>query len=152
MQKTEQMLLRAILDNPEMSIISVGPDRLIQSFNRGAEELLGYKAEEVIGKVSPEIFHDQDEVRERTAQMSRELGMALKTGADAFVARTMLTGAPDVQEWTYIRKDGTRFRMLLEVSILRDENGAMQGYVGIAMRVPQWNQVEERRKTATAAK
>jgi PAS domain-containing protein len=147
-QKPELMLLHAILDNPQISVISTGPDGKIQTFNRGAENLLGYGAEEVIGKVTPEAVHDAEEVRQRAAELTAEFGVAVEPGMGSFVTKATITGAPEVREWTYIRKDGGRLRMVLEVSILRDEQGMMQGYVGVAMQVPDWDQNRERRKAA----
>lgn len=40
-------LLKAILDNPQVSVISTDESGKVSTFNRGAEELLGYKAEEI---------------------------------------------------------------------------------------------------------
>ena len=42
----------------DVAIIAAEKDLLITVFNTGAERLLGYTAEEVIGKVTPAIFAD----------------------------------------------------------------------------------------------
>jgi len=146
--QTEHMLLHAILNNQQIAVISTGPDGIIQSFNPGAEAMLGYKAEEVIGKVTPEIIHDPEEVREQAAHITKEFGVAVKPGLEAFTTKATITGQTEVHDWTYIRKDKSRLRVLLGVSILRDENGAMQGYVGVAMQMPAWERDIERRKAS----
>jgi len=150
LNSTDQILLHAILNNPQICVISTGPDGKIQSFNKGAETMLGYKAEEVIGKVTPEIIHDAEEVREQAARVAKEFGIAVKEGLEAFTTKATITGATEVNQWTFIRKDGSRLRALLGVSILRDENGAMQGYVGVSMQMPPWEKGRERRKAEVA--
>jgi len=129
--------LASILENPRLAIISTGPDGKVRTFNRGAEELLGYKAEEIIGKVTPEIWHDTEETKRRTAELREKFGVKVETGFYTFNTEATITGTPELNEWTYIRKDGSRVRAVLAVSILRDAKGAMEGYIGVAMRVPE---------------
>ena len=148
LNQTEHILLRAILNNQQISVISTGPDGMIQTFNAGAEAMLGYKAEEVIGKVTPEIIHDPEEVKQQAAHITKEFGVAVKPGLEAFTTKATITGQTEVNEWTYVRKDRSRLRVLLGVSILRDDNGAMQGYVGVAMQLPAWEKDVDRRKRA----
>jgi len=45
-----QSLLAAIVENADDAIIAFSPEGVIRSWNRGAETLLGYKPEEMIGK------------------------------------------------------------------------------------------------------
>lgn len=146
----EHILLHAILNNPQISVISTGPDGTIQTFNAGAENMLGYKAEEVVGKVTPEVIHDPEEVKQQAARITKEFGIAVKPGLEAFTTKATITGQTEVHDWTYIRKDGSRTRALLGVSILRDENGAMQGYVGVAMQMPAWEKDVDRRRAAAS--
>jgi PAS domain-containing protein len=42
--------LKAILNASEFSIIAVDVDGTVKEFNKGAEVLLGYTAEELVGK------------------------------------------------------------------------------------------------------
>ncbi|MDI1304927.1 MAG: PAS domain S-box protein, partial [bacterium] len=77
--------LSAILNSTDFSIISSDLEGTIKEFNRGAEIILGYKAEEVIGKTSPSIFHLWDEVVKRTDDLSIEFGKDLVPGYDTFV-------------------------------------------------------------------
>src|SRR5438270_4227723 len=123
LSQTEHILLHAILNNPQICVISTGPDGKIQSFNKGAETMLGYKAEEVIGKVTPEIIHDPKEVNEQAARITKEFGIAVKPGLEAFTTKATITGATEIGQWTYVRKDRSLLQVLLGVSILRDENG-----------------------------
>ena len=141
LNSTDQILLHAILNNPQICVISTGPDGKIQSFNAGAEAMLGYKADEVIGKVTPEI---------KFTVTTAFYGIAVKPGLEAFTTKATITGATEIGQWTYVRKDRSLLQVLLGVSILRDENGAMQGYVGVSMQMPPWEKGRERRKAEVA--
>jgi PAS domain S-box-containing protein len=136
-QKRAEMALRelstfqkAMLDNAGHAIISYTPDGIICLFNPAAESLLGYRAEELVGK-SPALFHDPDEVATRTRLFSEELGVAIKPGFDAVIEKSR-RGLPNEHEWTYIRKDGTRLTVLLTVTALRNPHGDITAYLGIA--------------------
>lgn len=135
--RPEPDFLKAILENPQISVISTDESGKIRTFNRGAEELLGYKAEELIGKLTPEIWHDPEETRQRSAELTRDYGVKVSTGFHTYTAEATITDAPAAHEWIYIRKDGTRIKVVLAVSMLRDSYGKMCGYIGIAMRIPE---------------
>ena len=47
----------------------------ITLFNAGAERMLGYRADEVVGVATPALFHDADEVAARAAELGVEPGM-----------------------------------------------------------------------------
>ncbi|MBS0170490.1 MAG: response regulator [Nitrospira sp.] len=125
---------RAILDNAGYAIISCRPDGIIQLFNPAAEALLGYRTDELIGCQHPGIFHDPAEVAARARQFSDELGRIIAPGFDVFVEKCRCN-LPNEHEWTYIRKDGTRRTVLLNVTALRDADGKITGYLGVASDV-----------------
>jgi PAS domain S-box-containing protein len=129
-------LQRAILESANYSIISTDRDGIIRSFNSAAERMLGYSSAEVVGVTTPEIIHDVPEVVARAAELSRELGRHVEAGFEAFVARAKL-GKPDEREWTYVRKDGSRFPVLLSVTALFDQANQVTGYLGIASDITE---------------
>ncbi len=64
--------LEAVLNAAtEVSIIATDPTGTIRIFNRGAERMLGYTAEEVVGRSTPEIIHLRSEVEARSDALSR---------------------------------------------------------------------------------
>ena len=128
--------LDAILENPEICVISTDESGKVRTANRGAEELLGYTADEMIGKLTPEAWHDAEETRTRGAELTKQYGVKVNTGFHTFTAAATITDAPAAHEWTFVRKDGSRVRVVLAVSLLRDSHGKMCGYIGIAMRIP----------------
>ncbi|MES2076816.1 MAG: PAS domain S-box protein [Pseudomonadota bacterium] len=141
------MLQRAILAHASYAIIATDTEGLIRLFNPAAERMLGYSAGEVLGRRTPAMLHDAGEVRARAAALSRELGREVAPGFEVFVARARL-GLDDEREWTYVRKDGSRFLAQLSVSALRGEDGAVNGYLGISSDVSA--REEDRRKLVAA--
>ncbi|HFD40174.1 MAG TPA: PAS domain S-box protein, partial [Anaerolineae bacterium] len=67
-------LQRAILNAADYAIIATTPEGTIIVFNPAAERMLGYRAEEVVGRATPAIIHDPEEVAERAKLFSEELG------------------------------------------------------------------------------
>ncbi|MBL8959015.1 MAG: response regulator, partial [Gemmatimonadetes bacterium] len=122
----------ALLQSASDSIVATDTSGLITSFNAAAESLLGARAEDVVNRHSPALWHVPEEVVARAEELSRELGRPVEPGIDAFVAKVKETRQPDVREWTCIRTDGTRFPVRLAVTPVIDANGAMIGYIGIA--------------------
>jgi PAS domain S-box-containing protein len=113
----EESWRNAILESASQAIISTSIDGVIHTFNRAAEKMLGYRAEDIIGIVTPSIFHDPCEVVERAKIFSQELDVQIEPGFDVFVAKSH-RNLPNEHEWIYIHKDGTRFPVLLSVSAI----------------------------------
>ena len=132
---------RAILDSANYAIISTTPDGIIRTFNAAAQRLLGYTAEEVVGKVTPLVLHDYQEVVQRAQEFTEELGLAIEPGFESFVAKTRM-GKIDEREWTYIRKDGSRFPVLLSITAVRDLEGNITGFLGIGHDITERQQAE----------
>lgn len=134
-------LQNAILNSANYSVISTSPDGLIKTFNRTAEKWLGYSADEIVDKQSAAIFHDSQEVIQRTAELNAELGINFEPGFETFVAKTR-SGSIDEREWTYIRKDGSRFPVLLSITSMRDNSGEITGFLGVATDITERKQME----------
>jgi PAS domain S-box-containing protein len=108
----------AIVNSSNDAIYSATPDGIITSWNHGAEELYGYKAEEVLGKpvlitVPPDRSHE-----------TRSHFDKLKKGERIETYQTERR-----------RKDGSSVSILLSVSPLRDRQGTMIGASAIARDV-----------------
>ncbi|MBL1143286.1 MAG: PAS domain S-box protein [Proteobacteria bacterium] len=124
-------LQKAILDGANVIIISTNVNGMIISFNACAENMLGYKSIEVVGKYTPEIIHDKNEIIERAKSLTEELNESIKPGFDTFVALPN-RGEIDEHEWTYISKQGERLPVMLYITAMRDEENNITGYLGIA--------------------
>lgn len=134
-------LLSNLLDAAtEMSIIATDDNGLITIFNRGAENLLGYKANEMIGKSSLAPLHQPQEIQERAVELTVEYGNAIE-GFDVFVYKARTEG-PETMNWTYIRKDGSQCQVSLSVSAMCDSDGKVVGYLGIAVDITEQHLLE----------
>ena len=133
---------RAILDYASQAIIATTPSGVIQTFNPAAERMLGYRAEDMVGKVTPAVIHDPEETIERAKIFSKELGLQIEPGFEVFVTKTR-KNLPNEHEWTYIRKNGTRFPVLLSISALRDTAGQITGFLGLAQDITARKQIEK---------
>jgi PAS domain S-box-containing protein len=101
------LMLRNVLDAAsEISIIATDADGTIALFNRGAERMLGYSADEMIGKQTPAIIHDAAEIHQRGEELSQQYGEPVE-GFRVFVHVPEQDGA-EIHDWTYIRKDQHR--------------------------------------------
>ncbi|MFC4159321.1 PAS domain S-box protein [Chitinimonas lacunae] len=140
-QRETFALQRAVLDGTHYAIISTDTDGVIRSFNRGAEKMLGYHAEEVVGRVTPLLIHDLQEIASQAEQLSAELGCTIKPSFDVFAWRTR-DGAVDEREWTYVCRDGRRLPVMVSTSALRDEKGTIQGYLSVAHDLSERHKVE----------
>ena len=133
----------AILNHAGHGIISATPDGIITSFNPAAEQMLGYWSEKAIGSAVSEAIFDRTEIFERSKSLTAELGETIEPGFATLVAKA-LRNLPDQHEWTFIRRDGTRFPVLLSVTALHDLEGEVTGYLGLAV------DISEQKKTQLA--
>jgi signal transduction histidine kinase/ActR/RegA family two-component response regulator len=138
-------LQNAIFNSANFSSIATDAKGVIQIFNVGAERMLGYKAAEVMDKITPADISDPKEVIARATALSVELGTAITPGFEALVFKAS-RGIEDIYELTYIRKDGSRFPAVVSVTALRDAQNGIIGYLLIGTDNTARQVVEQERK------
>ena len=106
--------LEGIVENSADLIITVNPQGLIQTVNRGAEQALGYRREELIGQRIELLFADP---RERDIAITR----LLQSGDNVTNYDTR-----------FLTKDKKVRNVLLTLSRLRDRDGTPIGTIGIS--------------------
>jgi PAS domain S-box-containing protein len=121
-------LQNAILTSANFSIIATDEQGIIQLFNVGAERMLGFKAAEVVNKISPSDIHDPQEVMARAQALSLELATTIAPGFEALAFKASRE-IEDIYELTYICKDGSRFPAIVSITALRDDYGDIIGYL-----------------------
>jgi len=139
--------LQAILNSSFASIIGTDTEGVITHFNKGAEAMLQYTAEEMIGKQTPVIIHLAPELAMRGEILSAQFGKEI-TGFGVLVGSTR-DAKHELNKWTYVRKDGTTFPVQLVLSALKDENGTIIGFLGIGIDITE---LEENRLKLLEAK
>jgi len=158
-EETERLLYRfqsanaqrqAVLDAAlQMSIIAINLDGEVQLFNRGAETLLGYTSDEVVGRRTLLDFLLPEEVTTHAAELAVELGHPVPPAG--LFAAYVKHGLISAREWTYRRKDGTRFPVSLSVTPLRGGDGSLAGYLAAAMDITERKWAEEEAHRAKLA-
>ncbi len=133
---------QAVLENAGVSIINTDTAGIIRSFNAAAERMLGYRREEIIGRETAMRYLDPAEVAERAAEFGRRRGRTTQPGFGFFVE--LVRDAPCTQEWTHIRKDGTRLPVSVVLSTLLAPDGRHLGLCAIGTDLSE-------RKAAEAA-
>ena len=125
-QDTERF--RSFLEGvKDYAIFMTDPDGRVVSWNAGAERVLGYPAQEVIGR-HVALFGTPEQARDGAPPP--ELRQAAR---DGFCE----------QERWHVRKDGTRFWAHELVTALRDENGDIDGYAQVMRDITDRKQLEE---------
>src|SRR4051812_11515452 len=112
--------LAAIIDSAEDAIISKTLQGIITSWNKGAERIFGYKADEVIGKSITILIpagHENEE--------------------PAILARLRAGERIEHYETVRQRKDGTLLDISLSVSPIRDGNSRIVGASKIARDITE---------------
>ncbi|PKO73696.1 MAG: hypothetical protein CVU23_01350, partial [Betaproteobacteria bacterium HGW-Betaproteobacteria-17] len=123
--------LQGIIDAAtQVAIIATDAHGLITLFNRGAEQMLGYRAQDMVGRQTPLSLHDAAEMAARAEALSLAYGRPLQ-GMEVFLEPAR-RGDSIPREWTYVRSDGIRLTVNLGVTPLHDEDGSITGFLGVA--------------------
>ncbi|MCP5053819.1 MAG: response regulator [bacterium] len=140
------LLAKGIIESvTTVAIMALDENGIINQFNTGAERMLGYTADEVVGKHTPFIFHLPSEMDEMSERLSRELGYKIE-GFEMFEEAIKRYG-PQENQWTCVRKDGSHLNVHLYANHIFDENGSIIGRIGIINDITaQKNALEERKK------
>jgi PAS domain S-box-containing protein len=123
------------------SLIATDPEGILTMFNTGSERMLGFRAEDLIGKETPLLFLHAPELATRACPPEQE-GSTPPGGFAAFVSRAKTNGC-DEREWTYVRKDGVHIPVDLTLTVMHDKDGAITGYLGVAQEISDRKRLEE---------
>lgn len=123
--------LASIIDSSEDAILAKGLDGTITNWNRGAERIYGYAAEEVIGKnIRMLVPSDRpEEIPEILTKIAR--GEAIEH-----------------YESVRVTKGGRRLNVSISVSPLRDTSGEIVGASAIARDITEQRRAEDQLRQA----
>jgi len=136
-------LHEALLESVNHAFISVGLDGRINFFNQAAQRMLGYSSAEVVGRHTPLLFHDAGEIARLAGKLAQQLGRPVAMDMNVFF-QSEAQGEVVEAEWTYIRKDGSRFPVLLATMALWSARREIIGYLGVAVDITERRRVEEK--------
>ncbi len=139
--------LRSVIDSvTEQAIIATDAHGVIEVFNTGAWQILGWSPSQAVGRMSVVEFHDRSELRARHEQI---FGLQEDEPTDADLFRALVE-PPDVaddspvQDWMLVRRDGERLRVQLLVTPHVGPGGP-DGYVFVARDVTAERETERLR-------
>lgn len=132
-----------IINSTELAIISTSIDGIITSFNKAAERLTGYDAEEIIGKVTPLIFHSEDEILKRAEELYKGMGTRVGGAFETITLKAKEKNQADRNEWTYRRKNGSYFPVVLSVTPIFD-NDKQIGYSFFATEIIEQKKIQQK--------
>jgi PAS domain S-box-containing protein len=122
--------LAAIVESSDDAIASKDVNGIITSWNRSAERLFGYRAEEIIGRpvtviIPPELHHDEHTILSKIRQGEK---------IDHF-------------ETIRVHKNGERVEVSLTISPVKDEDGNVIGAAKIIRNITENNRIERALRT-----
>ncbi|WNB85365.1 ATP-binding protein [Cellulomonas sp. ATA003] len=131
-QRARDLFASVIDAATEQAIIGTDTHGVIDVFNPGAERLVGWSRDDVVGRRRITDLHLPEELAARR----RELVAAGPDGADVGVFGALVgaafTGGSDVRDWTYVHDDGSLVIVRVAVTRRVDPGGATSGYMFVA--------------------
>jgi PAS domain S-box-containing protein len=126
-REAEQRFRLLIENITDYAIFMIDTEGRVASWNSGAQHLLGYSTQEIVGEPSARFFGDEGEGLAREMAEARSTGRATSTG------------------WR-LRKDGTRLFVEGVLTTVRDERGQLLGYSKLMKDITDKRRIESERE------
>ncbi len=135
--------LRGVLNAAtQVAIIATDLRGVISTFNPGAEQMLGYRSDEVVGRMTLENLHFPRELMARAAELSARYGKAIPT-CQAMLVEGGEVGGHEAREWTLICQDGSHLPVNMLATPVLDEQGLWVGHLAICIDITERKRVHE---------
>jgi PAS domain S-box-containing protein len=128
LKKAEEKYHKMVSEVHDYAIILLDPEGKVLDWNKGAEKLKGYKAEEIVGKSFRMFYSNED----REANLPERL------------LREATTHGFTTHEGYRVRKNGTRFWGNVAISALYDETHTLIGFSKVTKDLSQRKINEDR--------
>jgi PAS domain S-box-containing protein len=128
-RRTDDIYRKAIEDVRDYAIFMTDPEGFVTNWNVGAQHILGYTEEEILGRNAARFFTPEDRaklVHEKELQTAAERGRA------------------EDERW-HIRRDGSRFWASGVVTPVRDAAGKLIGFSKVMRDMTERNKLTEER-------
>jgi two-component system sensor kinase FixL len=126
---------RAVIDSAHDAIIAIDERGVVQTFNRGAERIFGYRSDEVVGR-----------------NVSMLMPQPYRGAHDGYLHNYLTTGVAKIigtgREVEAQRKDGTIFPIDLSIGEMRVAD--RRGFIGVIRDVTERRRAEKRVQDLTA--
>jgi PAS domain S-box-containing protein len=138
-----------IISSSAHLVIATDEAGIIVIFNKAAQRALGYSASEVVGKQRPALWLDPAELELRARELSEEFKEEVKPDMEVF-RRIPLRDGFESREWTYVRRNGSRFTGYTTVTPLIDMEGRATGFLGVVEDITARKEMERLKSEFTA--
>src|SRR5215204_429814 len=128
-RRTEDIYRKAIEDIRDYAIFMMNADGIVTNWNSGAQHILGYTEQEIIGRHASKIFTTEDRSR---LVPEKELATAATEGRS------------EDERW-HVRSDGSRFWASGVVTSVHDQNGTLIGFSKVMRDMTERNKLTEER-------
>lgn len=128
-RRTDDIYRKSVEDIRDYAIFMTDPDGMVTNWNRGAQHILGYAEDEIVGKHASRFFTAEDRAKNVPQQ-------ELTTAA--------VEGRAEDERW-HLRRDGSRFWASGVVTAVRDEEGNLMGFSKVMRDMSERNRLTEER-------
>jgi PAS domain S-box-containing protein len=136
LRRSEQRFRLFVNNVRDYALFQMDTNGRIASWNAGAERVLGYTAEEIIGKPGSGLFVPED----------------VKAGVPEKEMREAATlGRAEDERW-HLRKDGTRFWCSGVLTVMHDEQGRLHGFAKVMRDETERRNISEQLKASLVEK
>jgi PAS domain S-box-containing protein len=126
LRESEAHFRRLVESVQDYAVFMMSPEGLVESWNRGAQRVKGYRAHEIVGESFARFFPPED----------------AKRVTDGLLARADREGTSSY-EGLLIRKDGTAFWGQVGLSAVETDDGRLRGFSNVARDMTEHKRTEE---------
>jgi PAS domain S-box-containing protein len=132
-RKQEDRYYKMVDEVKDYAILLLSPEGIIQNWNRGAENIKGYKSEEIIGRNFRIFYTPEDRENMVPEQLIQE---------------AIMNGKASLEGWR-VRKDQSRFWGSIVITSLHDQEGNIIGFSKVTRDLTQKKIAEDNLKMYT---
>lgn len=115
----------------DVAVIATDTQGIITLFSTGAENLLGYRADTLVGKATPEAIHQPEDFKKWQQRLADQLGH--QVSASRVYPAAIEAGQHKSQHWVYLHRNGEPRQVQLTLSTIRNDNNELLGYLSIGV-------------------
>jgi len=134
--------LNSIISSAPFAIIVTDLKGVITTVNPAAENMFGYKNEELIGAQTPLVLFDSKEIACHASVLSEELQTLIAPDIEALTAKPQL-GLLEESDWKLVRKNASTLDAQLTVSPLNTAADELVGFIFTAYDITERKRNQE---------
>jgi PAS domain S-box-containing protein len=134
LRQSEDRYHRMVSEVEDYAIILLSVDGHVLNWNKGAQKIKGYEADEIIGKHFSVFYSPED----------RRKGLP-----DNIINRAITTGKALYEGWR-LRKDGSVFWGSVVLTAIHNDDGGLVGFTKVTRDLTEKKRTDERLKATTA--